>query len=251
MRMRHVLDVMLVFAVGTAWAQEDLETAKQSLGKWLETERLVTKEEQDWRVGKEVLQERTDLIRRESAALKERIAQTKKDMSEAAIKTAELKAQNEMVKAGTKSLADDIKPLELRTLAMLPRTPEPVRLRVAPLTQRIPASPKDCRLTLSERYQNVVGTLNELNKATRELSVSGEVRQLADGRKIEVSVFYIGLAQAYYVNEKSGVAGAGLVGQYGWMWEEHNDLVSAVSRVLAIYRGEAPAAYIPLPVSVK
>ena len=251
MKMRHMIGVMLVFAAGAAWAQEDLEAAKQNLAKWLETERLVTKEEQDWRVGRELIQERIDLIRRESQALKERIAQTKKDMEEAATKTAELKTQNELVRVGTKSLADDIKPLELRTLAMLPRTPEPVRLRVAPLTQRIPTNPKECKLTLSERYQNVVGTLNELNKATRELSVSGEVRQLADGRKVEVSVFYIGLAQAYYVNEKSGVAGAGLVGRYGWMWEEHNDLVSPVSRVLAIYRGEAPAAYIPLPVSVK
>ncbi len=251
MKMKHVMGVMLVIAAGAAWGQEDFETAKQSLEKWLETERLVTKEEQDWRVGRELIQERIDLIRREADALKERIAQTKKDMGEAAAKTTELKSLNELVKVGTKSLADDIKPLELRTLAMLPRTPEPVRLRVAPLTQRIPANPKECRLTLSERYQNVVGTLNEFNKATRELSVSGEVRKLADGRKVEVSVFYIGLSQAYYVNEKSGVAGAGLVGQYGWTWEEHNDLVRPVSRVLAIYRGEAPAAYVPLPVSAK
>lgn len=251
MKMRQVIGVMLVIAAGAAWAQEDLEAAKQSLEKWLETESLVTKEEQDWRVGRELLQERLDLIRRESDALKERIAQTKKDMGEAVTKTTELKAQNERVKAGTKSLADDIKPLELRTLSMLPRTPEPVRLRVAPLTQRIPTNPKACKLTLSERYQNVIGTLNELNKATRELSVSGEVRQLADGRKVEVSVFYIGLAQAYYVNEKSGVAGAGRVGRYGWMWQERNDLVRPVAHVLAVYKGESPAAYVPLPVSVK
>ena len=246
-----VISLVLALAACAAWAQEDLEAAKQSIEKWLETERLVTKEEQDWRVGKEVLQERIDLVRRESEALKERIAQTKKDMREAETKTAELKAQNEVVKAGTKSLADDIKQLELRTLAMLPRTPESVRLRVDPLTQRIPANPKECRLTLSERYQNVVGTLNELNKAAREISVSGEMRQLADGRNVEVSVFYIGLAQAYYVNEKSGVAGVGFAGERGWEWEENNGLVDPVSRVLAIYRGESPAAYVPLPIKVK
>lgn len=251
MKMRHVLGVMLVIAAYAACAQEDLEAAKQSLGKWLETERLVTKEEQDWRVGRDLIQERIDLIRREADSLKERIAQAKKDMGDAAVKAAELKAQNDVIKAGTKSLSDDIKKLELRTLAMLPRTPEPVRVRVAPLTQRIPANPAVTKLTLSERYQNVVGTLNELNKATRELSVSGEVRQLADGRKVEVTVFYIGLAQAYYVNEKSGVAGVGLLGPYGWTWEERNDLARPIARVLAIYRGESPAAYITLPVCVK
>jgi|688.fasta_scaffold25829_2 hypothetical protein len=250
MRQNRVIITLMLLA-GVATAQDELETAKQNLGKWLETERLVTKEAQDWRVGKELIQERIDLIRRESDALKERIAQAKKDMGESAVKAAELKAQNDMIKAGTKSLADEIKKLEFRTLAMLPRTPEPVRVRVAPLTQRIRANPADTKLTLSERYQNVVGTLNELNKAMRELSVSGEVRQLADGRKVEVTVFYIGLAQAYYVNEKSGVAGVGLLGPYGWTWQEHNDLVGAVARVLAIYRGESPAAYVALPICVK
>lgn len=248
--MRHMLCLLLLVA-GSAWGQDELETAKQDLDKWLETDRLISKEEQDWRVGKELIQDRISLIRREAETIKERIAQTKKDLAETTTKMVDVKAQNEQVKRGTGSLAQDIKQLEFRTLAMLPRTPEPVRLRVAPLSQRIPANPTETKLTLSERYQNIVGTLNELNKAVRELSVSGEVRQLADGRKVEVTVFYIGLAQAYYVNEKSGVAGIGLLGPYGWTWEEHDELVRPVSHVLAIYRGESPAAYVPLPISVK
>lgn len=250
--MRHVIGAMLVIAAGAAWGQEDLETARQSLAKWLETERLVSKEEQDWRVGKELLQERIDLLRRETESLREKIAQTKKETSETTAKVAELKAQNAQLKSAVTPLSADIKQFELRTLAILPWTPEPVRLRVAPLTQRIPANPAESKLSLSERYQNVIGTLNELNKAARELSVSGEVRKLADGRQVEATVFYIGMSQAYYVNEKSGVAGIGKLGPLGtWMWEERNDMVAAISQVLGIYKSEKPAAYVPLPVSVK
>ena len=58
--MRQVISLILALATFAAWAQEDLDAAKQSIEKWLETERLITKEEQDWRVGKEVLQERID-----------------------------------------------------------------------------------------------------------------------------------------------------------------------------------------------
>lgn len=242
----------LAFAACAACAQEELEAARQSLEKWLETQRLISKEEQEWRVGKELLQERVDLIRKESEALKGKIEQTRKETAEAAAKVAELKTQNEGLKVGVKALHDDIKNLELRTLAILPWTPEPVRQRVAPLSQRIPANPAESKLSLSERYQNVIGTLNELNKAARELSVSGEVRKLADGRQVEASVFYIGLSQAYYVNEKSAVAGVGRLGPLGtWEWVEQNDLVGPVSQVLGIYKSEKPAAYVALPVSVK
>ncbi len=250
--MKHSLWAVLVFAAGAVWAQEPMEDAKANLEKWLETQRLVTKEEQDWRVGKELLQERIDLIKRECETLREKIAQTKKESAESAAKVAELKAKNETLKDGVKPLSEDIKQLELRTLAVLPWTPEPVRQRVAPLSQRIPANPAETKLSLSERYQNVIGTLNELNKAARELAVSGEVRKLADGRQIEATVFYIGLSQAYYVNEKSGVAGVGKLGPLGtWVWEERNDLVGPVAQALGIYRSEKPAAYVALPVSVK
>lgn len=250
--MRHVIGVMLVLAAGAAGAEEELDRARQDLEKWLETQRLISKEEQDWRVGQELLQERVALVRRETAALQEKLAQTKKESAESAAKVAELKAQNELIKTGMKPLAEDLKSLELRTLAILPWTPEPVRLRVAPLSQRIPANPAESKLSLSERYQNVVGTLNELNKASRELSVSGEVRKLSDGRQVEATVFYIGLSQAYYVNEKSGVAGIGRLGPLGtWEWQEQNGLVSPISQVLGIYRSEKPAAYVDLPVSVK
>ena len=47
------------------------------------------------------------------------------------------------------------------------------------------------------------------------------------------------------------MAGLGFAGVRGWGLEERNDLVEPVSRVLAIYRGESPAAYVPLPVKVK
>lgn len=249
--MRHLI-CALIAAAGAAWAQEPMESAKENLEKWLETQRLISKEAQDWRVGKELLQERIDLIKRESDTLLEKIAQTKKESAESAKKVAELKEKKQTLKDGVKPLVDDIKHLELRTLAILPWTPEPVRLRVAPLSQRIPANPAETKLSLSERYQNVIGTLNELNKAARELAVSGEVHKLADGRQVEATVFYIGLSQAYYVNEKSGVAGIGKLGPLGtWVWEERNDLVRPVSQVLGIYRSEKPAAYVALPVSVK
>ena len=234
------------------FAQEAFEDARQTLEKLLETQRLISKEENDWRIGRELMQERIDLIRRESESLGERIGQTRQDMAETEAKIAELRSQNEMLKKGLKPLQGDIKALEGRVLALLPRTPEPVRQRVAPLSQRIPVRGMETKLSLGERYQNVVGVLNELNKTAREISIASEIRALHDGRQMEVSVFYIGLSQAYYVNAKSRVAGIGKLGEYGeWTWEERDDAVETIAALLGIYRGERPAAFVPVPVTIQ
>ena len=252
--MKRMLQIMLLTLTATSavFAQETMDNARQTLEKLLETQRLISKEENDWRVGRELMQERIALIRQESESLNERIDQTKRDMAETETKVAELRAHNDTLKNGVKPLVSDIKVLEFRVLGMLPRTPEPVRQRVAPLSQRIPANPAETKLGLSERYQNVVGVMNELNKTAREISVASEIRTLLDGRQVEVTVFYIGLSQAYYVNEKGRLAGVGKLGILGeWSWEEHNDSVDAIAAILGIYRGERPPAYVPVPVTIR
>jgi len=233
-------------------AQEGLEQAKALLDKWYETQRTISKEESDWRMGKEVLQERIDLTKRESDTLQEKLVATRQETVESEKKVTELKTVNETLKKGLQPLTHDIKALELRVLALVTRTPEPVRQRVAPLTQRIPTATTSNKISLSERYQNVIGVLNELNKVAREISVASEVRTLEKGVQVEVTVIYLGLSQAYYVNEKSRVAGVGQLDKGGvWRWEAHNESVDAVVQLLGIYKGEKPAAYVPLAVKVQ
>ena len=247
--MKKLWTIMFALAaLHAAPAQDAREDARLALEKLLETQRLASKEENDWRVGRELMQGRVDLLRREAETLRERIAQTRRDRAETEEKLAGLRAQNEALKEGVKPLQDDIRKLESRVRGLLPRTPEPVRQRVAPLSQRIVSENK---AGLSERYQNVVGVLNELNKTAREVSLASEVRTLKDGRQVEVAVIYIGLSQAYYLNEKSRVAGIGKLGEYGeWAWEEHDDSVDAIAAILGVYRGERPAAYVPIHVAV-
>ena len=238
---------IILIALAALHAAQAQDEARHTLEKFLETQRLVSKEEQDWQVGRELMQSRVDLLRREAESLRERIAQTKQDRTETETKLVELRTQNEVLKKGIAPLQDDIRKLESRVRGLLPRTPESVRQRVAPLSQRISAETK---AGLSERYQNVVGVLNELNKTAREVSLASEIRTLRDGRQVEVSVIYIGLSQAYFLNEKSGVAGIGKLDDYGeWTWEEHPDSVKAIAAILGVYRGERPAVYVPIHVA--
>ena len=59
-------------------------------------------------------------------------------------------------------------------------------------------------MTIAERYQNVVGVLNEVNKFNQDIHVVSELMELPDqpSVKAQVRAIYFGLGQAYYVTPK-------------------------------------------------
>lgn len=231
---------------GAFGAAEDAASTRQLLEKWIETKRLISKEKLDWRTARELMLQRTDLLEKEIEALKDKTKQTEKDIGEGIRKLEELEAENEELKAATTGLKEVINGLESRLLALLDRVPTPIRERVKPLSQRIPGDPSTTKMSLSERFQNVIGILNEMNKFHREITVASEVRELPDGSKAEVSVLYLGLGQAYYCNA-GGIGGIGRLGPDGWTWINSNDIAQTVSDAIAVYRNEKAAQYLLLP----
>jgi hypothetical protein len=230
---------------------EDLESVRATLAKWMETQQIISKEERDWQVGKEVLQQRIDLIRGEISTLDARIEQTRKSISEADGKRGEMIRENEALKAASASLRAAIGALERRTLSMLGSVPDPVRERVKPLSQRIPSDPANTTLSLSERFQNVIGILNELNKFSQEITITSEIRTLSGGDRAEVKALYLGLAQAYYVTPRGDRAGIGRSTAEGWSWTESDHLADEIARAIAIVQNEEVPAYVPLPVTIE
>ncbi len=230
---------------------EDAEAAgRQALEKWIETRRLISRERHEWRAQKEILEGRVSLLRREIEAQEQQIAQTSNDLAEVDRKLEELRAQQAVLAAGTAGLHDAVTNLEARVLALLDHGPAPLRDHLRPLSQRIPKDGAS-RATLSERFQNVVGVLNEVNKFARDLHIVSEVRDMPDGSRTEVTVLYIGLAHAYYVNAAGGVAGVGRPGKAGWIWERDDSLVPQVADLIAVHRNEKPAVYVTLPVTIQ
>ena len=230
---------------------DDEVSPRETLDRWIEAKQLLSRERQDWRLGRQLLDDRIDLIGREIAALTEKTEAARAGIGEADGKLAGMTAHNEELKAATAGLGDTVARLEARVLALLKRSPSPVRERVKPLSQRVPVHPDETEMGLSERFQNVVGILNEMNKFSGEITEASEVRDLPDGSRAEVTVLYLGLGQAYYCNEKSGVAGVGRPGEEGWLWEPRDDLIEAVAEVIAVFRNEQPAVYVGLPVEVR
>jgi FtsZ-binding cell division protein ZapB len=231
--------------------QGEVDGVRASLEKWVETRKVISLEQRDWALGKEMLGERIDLVQREIDSLRAKITEAQKSISEADARRADLLTENEKLKEAAASLVEQLVSLEIRTRTLLAKLPDPLRERVRPLSQRLPENTGDTKLSFSERFQNVVGILNEVNKFNREITLTSEVRSLPDGSSAEVTAVYVGIGQGYYVSADGKHAGTGSAPGESWVWTPENRIADQVAQVVAILKNEQVASFVKLPVDIK
>lgn len=228
----------------------DVESTRDALDRWMLTRGLISREKADWALGRQVLEERAAVLEREIAQVRERTQEARAGIADAESKRAELELQKSALAEASQTLARRIAGFEGRTLDLLQRCPEPVREGVKVFSQRIPQDPAQARSSLSERYQFVIGTLNEIHRFQRELRVASELRELPGGETAEVTVLYAGLGQAWYVTADGKTAGVGCEGPQGWTWRAAPEAAERIARAIAILQKKEVAAFVQLPLDV-
>ncbi|MFO0794758.1 MAG: DUF3450 family protein [Candidatus Brocadiaceae bacterium] len=230
--------------------QPTLEETRLAMDKWLETQQIISKERKDWQQGKEILIGRLELVKKEVATLEEKLRQAESSIAESNKKRNDLLTENDQLKAAGSQITEVVTSMEGEIRRLYRQIPEPIQTKLQPLYQRIPEDPVKTRVSAAERFQNVLGILNELNKTNNEITVSYEVHNLANGKPSEVKAIYVGLAQAYYVSAR-GEAGIGSPSADGWKWEPSQTIARDVLRALEILEGKQSPAFVPLPVILK
>jgi len=252
---KKILMVILTAAALAGGAEsnsnDQVDSVRALIEKRVETLRLISKEKQDWTLAREMVSERINVVQGEIATLREKISQTQESISDADKKRAELVAENEKLKDAANTLTHIVTKLESRVIALNERLPDPLRELIKPLSQRIPQDPAVTKLSLSQRFQNVIGILDAVNKFNREITVKSEVRTLTDGNTLEVTALYIGLGQAYYTGKNGTVAGVGRPGVDGWHWESANDAADQITAAVDILKGEKVADFVLVPIQIE
>lgn len=221
-----------------------------TMDKWIETQQIISKERKDWEQGKEILTGRLELVKNEIAILQGKIQEAQASVGEVEKKRAELVAENDRLKGIGATLTEAATRLEGEIKPLLTQTPDPIRSKLEQLIQRIPEDPATTKVTAPERFQNIIGILNELTRANNEINVSYEVHELAGGKPSEVQAIYIGLAQAYYVSG-GREAGIGRPTADGWKWEPSKAVAGDLVMALEILQGKHSPAFVSLPVTIQ
>jgi hypothetical protein len=226
------------------------ESARSAVSRWVESQQLIAKERKDWQDGKQILEARMTAVQGEIDSLRARLSETRKTASEANGKRSGELQENELLQRTGGELAGWVADLERGLRTLQPRLPEPLLQKVKPLYDRMPADSASTSVSLAERYQNVVGILNEVGKFNGDITMVTEVRTLSDGKPAEVRTVYVGLAQAYFVSPK-GDAGIGRPGTNGWEWSSSKEIAPQIQQAVEVLQNKAKPGFVALPVRVQ
>lgn len=231
-------------------AAEEIDRAKSTVGKWVATQELIFKERKAWQQEKEILVSRTELLDKEIAAQQEKLNQSRQALGEAQANRAEVESGKSELAGTQQMLSGRITALEAKVRTLFKVLPEATREKVDPLYRRMPEDGASTKVSLAERYQNVLGILNEINRIGNEITLATEIRPLSDGKPSEVKTVYIGLAQAYFVSAR-GEAGVGFPGTDGWQWTPNNELAPQIAQVIQVLENKTKPQFVPLPATIR
>ncbi|HMN95820.1 MAG TPA: hypothetical protein PKC43_11945 [Phycisphaerales bacterium] len=278
-------------AIGSGGAARgpDLDGARSALERWVDVRRTISREQSEWKLRRESLDDRIDLLRAEIEKLVSATKELDLRVTEAKQGGESARVESEALKGLATRLHDAVVSLETRTLGLLPRLPLPVQEKVSILSGRIPrpvaaaagaeppapgaagasepqgsdapaalagdpqAAPEPRALvqqSLGERWQNVIGVLNEINRFNAEISRHVEIMPLPDGSSAEVTTVYAGLGCGFFITTGGGVAAVGSAGPQAWEWRVLDAAREPVAALIAVLANERPAMFVRVPVEI-
>jgi hypothetical protein len=236
--------------------EQTVEITRAALKEYYATERLISKERSDWALAKEILQSRIAMARDQIAELKAKITEEEGKITEADTER----------EASTKTL-DGLKEIEgmqrerlieaeARVRKLAGALPEVLKAKLQPLFERLPAEGKpegEIAIGISQRFQNVLGILNEVNKFNGDIALSQERRAIAGGQEAEMPTLYIGLGQAFYAGSDAtgGEAGRATPTTDGYRWEPDPEAAPAINGLVKVYSGEKMAEFVPVNIAIQ
>jgi hypothetical protein len=227
-----------------------LESVRSTVSKWIATQDLIFKEKKEWQEARGLLEARIAATEREIAAAEAKLAESERILAELRGKHNETAAVERRLLDSSSHLVEVVTSLEADVRRLHKLLPASIQEKIAPLYRRIPDEAATTRVSVGERFQNVVGILNEIHKANSEISLVAEIRALSDGRPSEVKTVYVGLGQAYFLSAR-GEAGVGHPTGDGWEWRAANELAPRVSEVIEILENKGKPKFVALPVTIR
>ena len=227
-----------------------LEGARGNLDKWVETQQIISREKKDWQQARELLTSRIQLVKSEIAELRTSLEETHRNEQEFQKSLSESEGEREDAKSVSGELAKTAGELEGKVRSLYKAMPESLREKIQPLYDRMPPDAETAKVTVAERYQNILGILNEMNRLNGEITLASEIRSLSDGKPSEVKTVYLGLGQAWYLSAR-GEAGVGQPGPDGWKWRPAPEVATEVGQMLEILQNKMSPKFIPLPVTIQ
>jgi hypothetical protein len=243
-----------LLAVITCHAQEvNPSSSRELIRQWVQTERMISEEKTAWQVEKQQMQDLLEIYQQELKLLNEEL--------NVAGSSADLIDENkEKLESGLAQYREAKQVLRSSMASLVPRMQKLVGRFPAPLVEELGS---DIDLISSPQaldkprdvLKSIIAILNAAGSFNRTLTLAEENRTLANGKKITVSVLYLGLCRAYYAADVGPLAGTGMPAATGatggWLWAEDGDIADQVRKTISVHKKSAQPQLVELPVQLQ
>jgi hypothetical protein len=234
----------------TVFAQSNPLEIRNLLDKWVETKQIISKEQSDWEIEKSLLSDTRALLASEVERLESELDDLKASSTASDEERTSLSSEKEALKKASEVVSSSIGNLEIKIKEILPFLPSPLIEKIRPLIRRLPDDPKNSDLSLGQRVQNIVGILSQADKFNTTITASSETRAFEEGKVVQVTTVYWGLAMAYYVDDSGEYAGIGIPTKEGWEWPLVEGIASEIKSLVDIYEGTGEIRFIQAPAKI-
>lgn len=224
-----------------------LPPAKEVQGKleqWVKTRQLISEESADWSAEKTTLAQLNEVRLRESGQLDEFIAAAGIRVAEVDKQRAALAKDETGLKTWRTGMERQVAALEKRIAPLLRRLPPPLHRKVEEAVIRLEAP--DPETPLQNRARDILLVLQAYLDFQNTLTVDSDIREI-DGTRREVSILYMGMAQAWYVDTDGKYSGYGTPSDNGWVWTEDNSFAPRARAAIDIQTRRATPSFVTLP----
>jgi len=219
---------------------------KRTLKEWVLTKQLISKEASQWAVEKESLADLNVVRQREIKQLGEFSKTAGLRIEEIDNQRKQFSQEKTDLTSWRKDLKKQISVMENELRPLIPLFPLPLRVKVEEAITRL-ESPEAER-PLQHRTRDVLLVMQAYLNFQSTVTLDADIRPI-DGQDREVEILYLGLTQAWYVDQTGEYSGYGVPGPEGWVWTEDPALATSIRQAIAIQSRQATPAFVTLPLS--
>ncbi len=236
--------------VSFAQSDSSMQQTRDAYKEYVQIRKTAAEEASKWKEEKAALEDILKVLAEEKLQLEQQIETVKDSATTADSKRAELRDQLEEAKKIAAKYGSIAADMEIKLKSQLPYLPEPLVAQLRPLLARMPEDPKRTSMSYSQRMQNLVAMLSQIDRWNSTPNLISEISSL-DGGAREVKTLYFGLGIAYFADSSGAYAGYGTPTADGWKWETvSGETAINITNALAMYQATKPAAFVTVPVKV-
>lgn len=244
--------ILLAFCCFGHAAENTVAGARETLAKWVEAKQMISRLRADWAEDQETLKSTIALFDGQRERLEEKLKKVGEQNDQVVKETAENQAELDKYMAALKKVEELVAGFETKLKAQARNYPPPLagQETVSKFIGFIPEDPNDTQAPVISRIQNLIVILKAAQEFNSELHLQTETLKNGD-KEVEVKTLYLGLGQAWFVDDSGSFAGVGGPSAEGWKWDTEAKIAPQVQQAIAVYEKSQPAAYVALPVEVK